>query len=358
MIKGDGYIMDSVEYKCPNCNADLKFDPATQKLSCEYCDSSFTVEEIRQICAAAENSIPADAVSAQQEFESHTNLYHCKSCGAEIMADDQQTATFCYYCHNPVILSGKMTGAYKPNKVIGFKLTREQAESAFKEWVRKRRFVPDDFKSQQQIEKITGLYVPFWLADCNVDIDYQAEGRTSRSWRSGDYRYTETKIYSLVRQGNVVTKGIPADGESKIEDALMEAIEPYDYTALKDFSMSYLSGFFADKYDVDKKDVFPRIRQRATEACKQIIADSTKGYSVSPRNEQLRFLSTDWSYMLLPVWFMSYNYNGQVYEFAINGQTGKLAGTPPLSKKKLALFSAAIGLAVTVVGTILGGAMI
>ena len=350
--------MDSVEYKCPNCNADLKFNPTTQKLTCEFCDSAFTIEEIKQICAAAENSIPPETAAAQQDFESHTNLYHCKSCGAEIMADDQQTATFCYYCHNPVILSGKMSGSYKPSKVIGFKLTRENAENCFKDWVKGRWFVPSDFKSQQQIEKITGLYVPFWLADCNVDIDYQAEGRQSRSWTSGDYRYTETKIYSLIRQGNVVTKGIPADGESKIEDALMEAIEPYDYKGLKDFSMSYLSGFYADKYDVDKAQVFPRIRQRATEACKQLIAESVKNYSVTPRNEQLRFLSTDWSYMLLPVWFMSYNYKGKVYEFAINGQTGKLAGTPPLSKKKLALFSGAIGLAVTIIGTLIGGAML
>ena len=351
-------VLDSVEYKCPNCNADLKFDPVSQKLSCEFCDSSFTVEEIKQICAAAENSIPPETAAAQEEFSEHTNLYHCKSCGAEIMADDQQTATFCYYCHNPVILSGKMSGAYKPSKVIGFKLTREQAEESFRKWANGRWFIPSDFKSHQQIEKITGLYVPFWLADCNVDIDYQAEGRKSRSWTSGDYRYTETKVYSLIRQGNVVTKGIPADGESKIEDALMEAIEPYDYTELKDFSMSYLSGFYADKYDVEKADVFPRIKERAIAACHKVLSESVSGYSITPRNEKLRFMSTDWSYMLLPVWFMTYKYNDKIYEFAINGQTGKLAGTPPLDKKKLALFSGAIGLAITVVGTIVGGLMI
>ena len=143
--------MDSVEYKCPNCNADLKFDPVSQKLSCEFCDSSFTVEEIKQICAAAENSIPPETAAAQEEFSEHTNLYHCKSCGAEIMADDQQTATFCYYCHNPVILSGKMSGSYKPSKIIGFRLTRENAENAFKKWIKSRKFVPTDFKSQQQI---------------------------------------------------------------------------------------------------------------------------------------------------------------------------------------------------------------
>ena len=350
--------MESVEYKCPNCNADLKFNPITQKLECEYCESAFTIEEIKQICAATENSIPPHAVQAQQDFEAHTNLYHCKSCGAEIMADDQQTATFCYYCHNPVILSGKMSGSYKPSKIIGFRLTRENAENAFKKWIKGRKFVPTDFKSQQQIEKITGLYVPFWLADCNIDIDYRNEGRKSRSWTSGDYRYTETSIYRLIRSGTVVTQGIPADGESKIEDALMEAIEPYDYNELKDFSMSYLSGFFADKYDVDKASVFPRIRERASQACLDIIKESISGYSaIAPGGNNISFRSTDWHYILLPVWFMSYKYKGKVYEFAINGQTGKLAGTPPLSKGKLAAFCAAIGGIITILGTIGGGMM-
>lgn len=348
--------MESVEYKCPNCNADLKFSPASQKLECEYCDSAFTVEEIKRICAAAENSIPPETVQAQNEFEAHTNLYHCKSCGAEIMADDQQTATFCYYCHNPVILSGKMSGSYKPSKVIGFRLTRQNAEDAFKNWVGKRKFVPNDFKSQQQIEKITGLYVPFWLADCHIDVDYQGEGRTSRSWISGDYRYTETNVYRLIRSGVVVTEGIPADGESKIEDALMEAIEPYDYSELRDFSMSYLSGFYADKYDVDKTAVFPRIKERAGKACMDMLNESLAGYSAAaPRSDQIVFTRTDWHYMLLPVWFMSYNYNGKIYEFAVNGQTGKLAGTPPLSKGKLAAFCAALGGAITVIGTLIGG---
>ena len=348
--------MESVEYKCPNCNADLKFSPATQKLECEYCFSSFTIEEIKRICAAVENSISPETLQAQNEFEMHTNLYHCKSCGAEIMADDQQTATFCYYCHNPVILSGKMRGSYKPSKVIGFKLTREDAIATFKRWISSKRFAPKDFRSQQQLEKITGLYVPFWLADCNVDIDYQGDGIKTRSWVSGNYRYTETSHYRLIRQGTVVAQGLPADGESKIEDALMEAIEPYDYSELKDFSMSYLSGFFADKYDVDKAMVFPRIRERASQACRDVLNGTLSGFSASaPNSNHMNFSNTDWHYILLPVWFMTYNYKGKVYEFALNGQTGKLAGTPPLSKGKLAAVSAAIGLAVTVVCTIVGG---
>ena len=236
------------------------------------------------------------------------------------------------------------------DKVIGFKLTRDNAIWNFKKWISKRWFVPKEFKSQQQLEKLTGLYVPFWVADCDIDIDYHAIGKKTRSWTSGDYRVTETQEYDVVRRGNLTTRGIPADGETKIDDLLMESIEPYDYRELKDFSMSYLSGFYADKYDVDKAAVFPRIRVRATQATASLINDTIKGYSsVSPMIQDYRIKQTNWSYMLLPVWFMSYKYKDKVYEFAINGQTGKLAGTPPLSKGRLWLACLGLGAAVAAV---------
>lgn len=352
--------MDASEYKCPNCNAELKFDPATQKLSCEYCMSAFTIDEIKEIYADAEtvlDSVPPEEAKDKDEFEEHTNLYHCASCGADIMADDRETATFCYYCHNPVILSGKLTGEYRPSKVIGFHITREQAEEAFKKWVSKRMFVPKDFKSEQQLEKMTGLYVPFWVADCDVQSDFSGIGKVVRSWTSGNYHYTETKEFKVERSAKVTTLGIPADGESKIDDQLMEAIEPFDYKELQPFSMSYLSGFYADKYDIDKAGVFPRIKERATKASRDVIHQSIGRYSsISTQSESYNVQRTKWEYMMLPVWFMTFKYNDKIYEFAVNGQTGKLAGTPPLEKGKLKLFSTAIGLAVAVIGgIILGG---
>lgn len=349
--------LEAIEYKCPNCAADLKFNPESQKLSCEFCLSTFTEEELRALKKSAGEKIPDEAeIHTQHEFEEHTNLYHCASCGAQIMCDDRQTALFCYYCHNPVILSGKMTGEYKPSRLIAFKMNKDRALDTFRNWVKKRSFVPDDFRSEQQLDKITGLYVPFWVADCDIKADFSAIGKTIRSWTSGNYSYTETKEYRVVRRGMITANGIPADGESKIDDLLMESIEPFNYDELQPFSMTYLTGFFADKYDVDKTQVFPRIKTRASQAGKKIIRDSIGAYNtLSVSTEQYNIMKTDWEYMMLPVWFMTYNYNGTVYEFAINGQTGKLAGTPPLDKKKLRMFCTALGIGITAALYLLGG---
>lgn len=350
--------MEAVQYKCPNCSAELKFDAGQQLFGCEYCRSLFTEPEIKEVCKQNEEIDLSRTIEERQiedDFVEHTGLYVCQSCGAQIIADEQTAATFCYYCHNPVILQGRLSGEYKPHSVLPFQVTREAALAGFQAWCKKRWFVPKDFKSNQQLEKMVGLYVPFWVSDCTVKADVYAIGKQVSSWTSGNYRYTKTKEYEVRRCGTVGFQGIPADGSKRIEDALMEAIEPFDYTKVCNFSMAYLSGFMADKYDVDKAGVFPRVRNRAIQGTDQIIRGTMTGYtSVSVQNSQMNVLRTDWKYMLLPVWFATFHYKGKVYEFAINGQSGKQAGTPPLDAKRLALFAVLCGVATTILGAIVG----
>lgn len=352
--------MDLVQYQCPNCGGSLEFDPQSQQFGCEWCMSKFTEEEIKSVFADNENH-PLDQAdpqtqAADDEFASGNNLYECTNCGAEIVSDENTAATFCCYCHSPVMLAGRLSAEYRPNKVIPFQFTNEQAKKAFKDWAGKKWFTPSDFTSATQLEKITGLYVPFWLADCRVNATFDGEGHIIHTHRSGDYEVTDTKIFDVRRAAYMEYHGIPNDGASKIEDELMEAIEPFNYNELKDFSMSYLSGFYADKYDVDKAAVLPRIKKRLEEGTISTLRNSVTGYSsVTERSKTVNIIKTDWQYMLLPVWFMNYKYNGKVYQFVMNGQTGKMAGKLPLSKPKLFVFGVGIFAAVMLISLLIGG---
>lgn len=350
--------MESLAYKCPNCCADLKFNAAAQQFTCEYCDSSFTEAEMKQIAQKQESftsNRPPEEAQKDDEFAEHTSVYHCDSCGATIMADDNTAATFCYYCHNPVILTGRVSGDLRPSYVLPFQLDHAQAITEFENWCKKHWFLPKDFLSQAQREKITGLYVPFWVTDCDMDAEMDALGKKVRSWSTGNYRYTETSEFAVTRKAKVVLKGLPADGASHIDDNLMEAVEPYDYRAVRPFEMQYLSGFYAEKYDMNMAAMFPRIKQRAVQACDKLLRSSMTGYSsISVTRSDIKVLSTTWEYMLLPVWFMTYKYEGKIYEFALNGQTAKFVGTPPISRSRLALFAAGIGVAAAIVTAILG----
>lgn len=345
------------QYKCPNCAAELRFHPKKQGFVCEYCDSFFTPEE----CKAANEKMAEqekEEAPKQEEFAENNNLYICPSCGAELITDQNTSASECYYCHNPVVLKGRLTGEYRPAKVIPFKYTRGEAENIFREWCKKRWFLPKEFVSESQLLHMAGVYVPFWVADCDVHGQMRAVCKKVRSWTSGSYRYTETKEFDVFREASIQFNGIPADGSSKIEDALMEAIEPFNYSDTKDFEMSYLSGFLSDKYDVNKGQVFPRVRNRAVNGSDQLLRASMVGYdSIRVTQSDMQVLRTSWQYMLLPVWFMTFQYEGKQYEFAINGQTGKQAGTPPLAVGKLLSVCCAAAAGITLLG-FLGGLLL
>ena len=344
---------EAKQFHCPHCNADLKFFPEKQKFACEYCRSEFTEEELDAYLAKQqeiyeeyyqdENYVPPEEEPSQEEinernsFEEESRLYSCPSCGAEIVSDENTAASFCYYCHNPVILKGRVDGQYRPSMVLPFKIERDEAVNIFKTWARSKFFAPKDLTSSMQIEKMTGLYVPFWVANSSTATHVDAFAENRRHWTSGNYRYTETSHYKIVRDIRVDYEGVPGDGSKKIEDALMEAIEPFEYREAKPFNMAYLSGFFADKYDVDKERMLPRIKERMFENNTKVVNDTIHYQTVRSKSQSNKVNTLSWRYMLLPVWFMTFNYDGRIWEYAINGQSGKIAGELPISMPKLAI---------------------
>lgn len=357
--------MNTVQYKCPNCGAELTFDPEHQNFNCEYCDTSYTEAEMQQLYQNMEQQANQNADAAAETlesenddkaFENETRLYTCQNCGAQIIAEAETSATFCYYCHAPVVLAGRLTGEYKPAYVLPFAVTRDAAVKKFHDWCKKRWFLPRSFTSEKQLEKMTGVYVPFWLTNCDAKADVTALAKKERSWRQGDYRVTETKEYAVKRLAKVPYRGVPADGSQKIEDALMDAIEPFSYDKMKPFSMKYLSGFMAQKYDVPYDQILPRIHKRIDTHAVKVVERSITSYSshvVTSHNVQMENIRHD--YVLLPVWFMHYQYHGKDYDFAMNGQTGTQAGTPPLSWPKALICSGVIAAAVIGLAILLGG---
>ncbi len=353
--------MDVKLYRCPNCSADLKFDPDKQLFCCEYCRSEFSeqqvnamlqqrreqeqdqsrVQERLQQFPRPDSFDPENA--SEQEFSENTRMYECPSCGSQIVSDMNTAASFCFYCHNPVILKGRVEGMYRPAKVLPFAFGKDMALSYFKNWIKGKRYVPKDLASDLQLEKMTGLYVPFWVFDAVTSSHLDADAERVKTWTSGNYRYCKTSYYHVVRDIHAEYDGIPADGSLKIEDDLMEAIEPFDYSQLKDFDMAYLSGFFADKYDVDKDHIYPRIEERMFQSNEQKMDETVSFSRVHNRHVDHSVRRVRWDYMLLPVWFMTFHYKGKVWEYAINGQTGKIAGELPINRKKLAFFMALRG---------------
>ncbi|MBM4764646.1 hypothetical protein [Bacillus sp. B15-48] len=332
--------MGVIVYKCINCGGPLAFKAESQNWTCDYCLSEFSEQEVKDFIS--NEQIKAEATTSEEvlhqqevqdkEFADHAKGYTCKSCGAEIVTDDTTAATFCYYCHNPTIIPRRLEGEYRPEKVIPFKLNREKATEAFINWCKKKPLLPKSFTSASQLEKLSGIYVPFWLFDSDTQGQVDGEATRVRSYTRGDIRYTETKYYHVGREGKAIFRDLPADGSKKMDDELMSILEPYNYHDLKDFSMSYLSGYLAEKYDMDQNDVYGRVSNIIRNNMNTLLRQTIQGYStVSIKNSNVQMKKVEATYVLLPVWMFSYQFKGKTYIFAMNGQTGKIAGRLPIS---------------------------
>lgn len=328
------------EYKCPCCGGAIAFDSTVQKMKCPYCDTEFEMEALAGYDSELKNTKEDDmswetsAGSEWQEGEADgLRSFVCKSCGGEIVGDENTAATSCPFCGNPVVMMGQFSGALKPDYVIPFKLDKNAAKEALKKHYSGKRLLPKVFCDQNHIDEIKGVYVPFWLFDADAEADIRYRATQVRAWSDSRYNYTETSFYSVSRSGSLGFERVPVDGSTNMPDELMESIEPFDYSEAVDFQTAYLAGYLADKYDVDAEQSIEHANERIKKSTEAAFADTVEGYTtVTPEASSIRLQNGKSKYALLPVWILNTTWNGQKYTFAMNGQTGKLIGDLPLDK--------------------------
>ena len=345
--------MDStVTYKCPNCDAGLIFDPEKGKFVCEFCISDFTEDELRERGAF---NRAEEIEREQEEFRSHVNEYSCPSCGAEIITDENTVAGTCFYCHNPIVLSDKVSGSLKPSKIIPFAFDKEEAKARFLRFAKKKKFVPRDYASPENAENISGVYYPFWVTDADTEADFDAKGTKIRTWRMGNYRYTETSHYGIMRSGNIHFEDITTSAITNEDKAMLEGILPYPPDSHVDFSMPYLQGFVAKKRNIERETLSAEVRERMHGYADRLLRDTVRGYhTVTDERTGIRIYSSHWEYTLMPVWILNYKHNDKNYTYAMNGHTGKVYGELPLSITKLAALIGSLFSAVALICTLIG----
>lgn len=360
--------MATVNYKCPNCAGPLKFNPDKQKFSCEYCMSDFDEKTIQDLYAKKEQKETAEEKAEEKakqkaeqskqqgnEQEEEAVVYTCPSCGAQVVTTASTAATMCFYCQNPVVLGGRLSGEFKPDKVIPFALTKEKAIEKFIAMCKRKWFLPKDFASQKQFDKLTGVYFPYWYVDSQRQANMTATGKKIRTWRAGNKRYTETSTYRLVRSGDLTVGNVFERALKSQDRDMLQCVHPFDLSGAKPFAMSYLSGFQAEKRDIEQGEVKALVEDRIKDYCQTLLKDSMNGYTgimVENYNEKIDL--EKWSYTLLPVWVVTYKYKGKILPFAINGQTGKTYGELPTSGGKLAILFAVVAVVLMALG-LLGG---
>ena len=301
-------------FKCKNCGGNVVYDPEKGQMRCPHCDG----------------------IDSQTKVTGEQSLQSCINCGAPLTVKDYTSAMQCEHCGCYLVFDERVDGKYRPHLMVPFAISKNKAKEIMREHFKAKAFTPSNFLAENMLEKMTGIYVPFFLYDMKVRCNLHAEGTKRRTWVSGDTEYTETSYYDVVRDMQVDYDRIPVDASVAMDDGIMDLMEPYNYGALQEFKEDYMSGFEGEMYSADAEQMRPRARKKAEDSAESMMRESTAGYSslrVIHKNTSFQDQATN--YTLMPVWTYTYSYRGKVYEYYINGQTGKTVGVTPVSTPKL-----------------------
>ncbi len=317
-------------YKCPQCGSNMLFDAVSGMLQCEHCACQIPVEEYQE----KDEKRETDAFSEGSEKQ-----YHCPSCGATLITDQYTAATSCAYCGSPNIIEEQVENDLKPDLVLPFMVERKEAETKFRKWCRGGLLTPADFlKSDVLKAKLQGIYVPFWVYDIQTDASLSANCERRSVKRSGNTEITTIYKYRVDRAGKALFARIPRDASVRMDNEKMDLLEPFDTGKAQTFSSAYLSGYSAERYSETKDQVYVRAEKIASQYAIDELKNTIHGYdSVVVTNSSVDAEAKTIHYALYPIWHYEYEYKGKLYEFMLNGQTGKVVGKPPVSIKR-ALF--------------------
>ncbi len=337
---------------CPNCRGQLSWDAVAGKLKCESC---------AQLVAAPEGEggiVEHDLLAAMQQGHATGRLgagqqqMRCSECGAVVEFPDNVTAKKCEFCDSPAVLTETARADhYLPESLVPFAIERQAAMGAFRAWLGKLWFRPNNLKEKADVSELHGVYVPYWTFDADV---------TSRWTADAGYYYYVTESYTTTENGKSVTRTRqvrhvrwePASGRREdhhddhlvcaskgLPDALAGKMANFETGQLRPYTREVLQGFSAESYAIELPDAWTRAQAEIAAVQERrcsgdVPGDTQRGLSVNNHFADCRF-----KHVLLPVWIAAFRYHEKVFRFLVNGQTGKVSGNAPYSVTKIVLFS-------------------
>lgn len=322
-------------FRCKNCGGNVVYDPDKQKMFCPHCDGIDS-----------------------EEKESKGTVTECMNCGAPLEVKEYNSTCKCEYCGSYMVLDERIADAYEPELVLPFKIGMKKAVGMLKEEFKSRIFTPSSFLSESTLEEMKGMYVPFWMYDYQAKCEYAGKGTKVRVWTSGNTEYTETSYYRVERNMDIDFDKIPVDASVQMQDDVMDLMEPFDYGQLEGFQDKYLSGFYGEIYNMGADQLEDRAKQKAEKDAESLLRETLNGYTtLIPEHQTTDLDRNGVHYVLLPVWKYLYKYQGKDYDFYVNGQTGKIIGSTPVSKKKVLAYGSTVLGAVWIALSFLMGIM-
>lgn len=353
-VMTQGSTLKETDKKCPQCGGTMDFDPEIGGLACPYCGYA---EDIESAGTAEELDFASAEKTENCNWGAEKKTIVCKSCGAETIYDALEVSNECPYCGSNQVMEASDENTLAPGGVIPFSITSEVASENFKKWIGKKFFCPKLAKQSAQADAFTGIYLPYWTFDTQTvsrytgqyGIDHQEKDKDGQTKTVTDWHRTFGKYSEFIDDELVL-------GTNRHNTGMLKGIEPFDTAKNIPYKPEYVAGFAAERYSIGIKDAWEKakasIKQKLQYKVENKIRTENKADRVKDVHLMTVFNKITYKYLMLPVWCSSFQYNGKVYQFMVNGQTGKVYGRTPTSAIKVIITIASIILALILIGMV------
>lgn len=337
--------MEETDKKCPQCGGVMDFNPSTGGLKCPYCDYEQAIQNASSKQTpkkAAELDFASAEYTENCNWGISTKTVLCKSCGAESVYDAMETSAVCPFCGSNQVMEANEKNTMAPGGVVPFSVSDKDASERFRQWIKKRWFCPRLAKESAKPKRFNGMYLPYWTFDTNASAQYSAEYGIDHTTHNSK---GETEVHTNWHRTNGYYKHFYNDelilATNRHDNRMLHKIEPFDTENNKAYKPEYVAGFGAERYSLGVKDAWEQAKNSIRGKMNNEItskvrlehhADHVRSVRFAPEYNDVTF-----KYLLLPIWVSNFMYNDKVYQFMVNGQTGKVYGKTPISVPKVVL---------------------
>ena len=321
--------------KCNNCGGKMVYDIKSKMLKCNYCNEKISIEDFKQTTNKSEKleDNSADAEDKQLNKESDNtkvemSLYKCTECGAEILSYSETATVYCPYCNKQTFLQEE-SQTEQIDKIIPFKKDKKDMKKFYGNYIKKKKFVPKDFKDPQKVEEFRGIYIPHFMYTVEPPTE-PINVKGTKNYTSGSYDYHEE--YNIEAKIDKNIDDITFDASEAFDDTISSQIAPFKIGEVTEFNEGYIAGFYADKETVNPEKYNESVKDIANEMVIGAIEDSDS-MVITPPKTRPEYKIKNIKKAFFPVWFMTYRNKDRVGYSVANGQTGKMTMDIPVDLK-------------------------
>jgi hypothetical protein len=357
------------EFPCDACGGQLRFDPGAGALVCQHCGAQQELSS-QHGRAHALRELDFEAALAQRLPEAEieeTRVLDCPNCGAQVEFEPAIHAAECPFCATPVVTGTGVNRHIKPRGVLPFQIDERTAHDAMAKWLGRLWFAPNGLKQYaRKGRQMNGIYVPYWTFDADTRSSYTGERGTvyyETVWVTVDGKRTQKRVAKVrwtPARGRVARAfdDVLVLASRSLPEGFARGLPPWDLGALEPYTPQYLSGFRAEAYTVELPDGFTEARAQMDRTIERDVRFDIGGDRQRVHRIDTEVRDVTFKHVLLPVWTAAYRYRGQSYRCLVNGQTGRVQGERPYSAWKIAfavLLGFAVALAVGYLWAVEGG---